>query len=515
MKEKEPVRAAVIDIGSHSVKMLIAEEAKEDIRILESLRSVLGLGKDTFFEDRISQESINRTVAILEKYKRILDEYAITNPHVIATTAVREARNRDVFIDALRRKTGFYIDVLTVGDVVYYIDAYLYHRLRDRYPLHEKNLVIAELGSGSLDVSFMAYGYTLMNMGLPLGTLRLKQLMERLDGTQHENLEAVREHIENELSHLRRNIPLPIHDIILIDEAYSQYLPEILKEKKFESKFFQLSATDTRLLFERIINLGIEDFSRNYKIPPETAETFVEYSLIADTLAFLVESNGLYILEASLAEAILATELLDYEISQKYNKTNQLIGIANALCRKYNVDLKHAQAVADISDILFDNFKENLGLKKSDSLYLLLAAYLHDIGMFIHNRAHHKHTEYIISNQPLFRLTEEEIAMIACIARYHRKGTPLDTHQLYQSLSREQQITVQKLSALLRLANALDCSHKQKVKKLEVKFSRGREAIITVTVQGNFLLEKLDFRDKKNMFEEISGNKIILRIQEG
>ena len=227
----------------------------------------------------------------------------------------------------------------------------------------------------------------------------------------------------------------------------------------------------------------------------------------------LSENKNIYILEVSLAEAVLADMILDFEISQKYNKTNQLISIANSICRKFNTDMKHAQQVADLSDMLFDNLKETLGLKKGDLLYLLLAAYLHDVGMFVYNRAHHKHSEYIISNLNLFRLSSEEIKIIACSGRYHRKGTPSEMHFLYNSLPKDKQVLVQKLSSILRIANSLDRSHKQKVKKLEIKFNRTQDITMTVFVPGNFLLEKIDFQEKKGMFEEISGNKINLKIQ--
>src|SRR3989338_6033361 len=133
MKPKEPQRAGVIDIGTNSIKLLVAEESEAKIKVLESLKNVVQLGKDTFFKDRISQESINRTVSILEKYVAILKEYEVTNVRVIATTAVREAQNKDVFVDTVFRRTGFNIEILTPGDVVYFIDAYLYHTLKDKY----------------------------------------------------------------------------------------------------------------------------------------------------------------------------------------------------------------------------------------------------------------------------------------------------------------------------------------------------------------------------------------------
>ena len=166
-----------------------------------------------------------------------------------------------------------------------------------------------------------------------------------------------------------------------------------------------------------------------------------------------------------------------------------------------------------MTDQLFAAFKGILGLQEQDRLYLLLAAYLHDIGSFVNNRSHHKHSEYIISSLNLFRLTEHEINIIACIARYHRRSVPLKSHLLYNSLASAEQILVQKLSALLRIANSLDRSHKQKVKKLEVKIKQNQDAVLNVSVAGNFILEQQDFLVKKTFFEEITGNKISLNLK--
>ena len=514
MKEKERSIAGVIDIGTNSIKLFIAEKEEIDIKIIESLKNIVPLGKDTLFEGRISQETINRAVAILEKYGEKLKEYSVTKVSVIATTAVREAVNRDVFIDTIYRRTGFTIEVFTAGDVIYYIDSYLYQKLKNKYPIHNKNLLIAELGAGSLDVSVTGQGFTLMNMGLPIGTMRVKQLLGKLDGSIRENYEAVAENVENEFAYLKREMPpINIDDVILIDETYSSYLPKMLSDNKQGESFLMLSETDTNELVNKAIDINIEDLVREHKIPLETAETFPCYAIILNTFVKLSTNKNIYILEVPLAEAVLADMLLDFEISQKYNKTNQLTSIATSICRKFNTDMNHAKNVADLSGVLFDNFKDTLGFKKGDSLYLLLASYLHDVGIFIYNRAHHKHSEYIISNLNLFRLSNEEIKIIACCGRYHRKGFPADTHFLYNSLPKDKQVLVQKLSSILRIANALDRSHKQKVKKLEVKFNRVQDITVTAFVKGNFLLEKMEFMEKKEMFEEISGNKINIKVQ--
>ncbi|MBF0385603.1 MAG: HD domain-containing protein [Candidatus Omnitrophica bacterium] len=512
MVGKEPVRSGVIDIGTHSTKLLIAEESGGNIKILEYLKNVTVLGKDTFLRERISQESINHIVTILDKYSNVLKEYAVNNPRIIATTAVREAKNKDVFIDTIKRKTGFEVEVLSVGDVVYYIDAYLYHKLKNKYPIHEKNLLIAELGAGSFDVSLMAQGFTLMNTGLPLGTMRLKQLVSSLDGTVQENYEALKESIEKELELIKRNMPpISIDDLILIDESYAQYLDNVLGVKKHDDFFFKITETDLKTLLDKTQGKSPDDIAGEYKIPLEVADRLVEYILLLNIFAGFSQNKSIHILETSLAEALLANQILDYEISQKYNRTNQLISVTNAICRKFNVDLAHGHQVSKLADILFDNLKELLGLKKTENLYLILAAYLHDIGMFIYNRLHHKHSEYVINSLNFFRLNDEETKVIACVARYHRRGTPSEMHLLYQSLPSDKRILVQKLSAILRVANALDRSHKQKIKELEIKIIRTKEITLLITTDNNILLEKHEFNEKKESLEELLGCKLTLK----
>jgi exopolyphosphatase/guanosine-5'-triphosphate,3'-diphosphate pyrophosphatase len=110
--------AGVIDIGSRSIKLLIGQVVKDDIEIIESLKNVVPIAHDAFLKNRISQETINQTASILEKYKQVLKDYKIDQPKVVATTAMREAENRDLLTDTLYRKTGLSVEILTGGDIV-------------------------------------------------------------------------------------------------------------------------------------------------------------------------------------------------------------------------------------------------------------------------------------------------------------------------------------------------------------------------------------------------------------
>ncbi|HOD12088.1 MAG TPA: HD domain-containing protein [Candidatus Omnitrophota bacterium] len=508
------MRAGVIDIGSDTIRLLIGEEVGQSIHILESLQNPLPIGRSTFLKGRISQDMINQTISTLEKYKEVLRQYEVQKIKAVATTAVREAGNRNIFLDTIKRKTDFDIDVLNVGDVVFYIDSFLSFSLEKAYPVHEKNLLIAELGGGSLDISVMRKGFTLMNSGLSIGTMRLQQLLNKLDGSREENAEALKECIENEFIYLSKSIPrIQLDDIVLINENYF-YVQNILPEKKITSDFFQLTKSDTQNILKAITGKSPETISEHYKIPLNISETLEAYATILQQFFTLINKNYIYVLQTSLSEAILASLLSGLEVSKKYDKTNQLVAVATNLCHRYNLDLSHAKHVAQISQFLFDKLKDHLGLKEEESLYLILAAYLHDIGIFVNNRAHHKHSEYIISSLNLFRLTDEEVRTIACIARYHRKATPTKTHYLYGLLPFENQILIQKLSSLLRMANALDSTHRQKAKSVDVDVESPSDLALIVHTRENFLVERMDFLEKKELFEEITGSKIRLVVKD-
>ncbi|MBI5150247.1 MAG: HD domain-containing protein [Candidatus Omnitrophica bacterium] len=508
------MRAAVIDIGSNSTKLVIGQKGDGDIKVLESLKNVTGIGKGTFYKGRISQDIINTIVNVLEKYKKLIAEYEVAETRVIATTAVREAENRDVFLDTIRRKTGFEIEVLNVGDVVYFIDAFLSYKLKEKYPINEKNLLIAELGAGNLDISVMEKGYTLFNFGVPIGTLRVEQFKSRIDASQKATYEALGEYVDNEIQNLKAVMPdIKIDDIVLIDESYSAALNSILPRKKREASFFSFQFYESRRLLSRVTQGKLEDLAEKYHMPADISATIDGYALIVNKLFKLIKKRSLYILATSLSEAVLANMIFGFDLAEKYNKVNQLVSVAKFLCRRYGSDLKHTKHVAFIAESFFQPVKDLLGLGDKEKLYLSLAAYLHNIGMFVNNRGHHKHAEYIINASNLFRLTPQEIKCIAAIARYHRRSYPQKTHFFYGSLPLAEQLLVQKLSSILRIANALDSAHKQKVKKLEISSTKQGELTLTIHAAGDFTLEKVMFEDRKQLFEEISGSRINLRVE--
>jgi exopolyphosphatase / guanosine-5'-triphosphate,3'-diphosphate pyrophosphatase len=502
---------AVIDIGSNSIKLAIGEPEKNGVRIVEFLKKIVPLGESAFCRNTISRDAINQTIHIIKRYKRVLKEYNVSAVKMVATTAIREANNKDIFVDLLRHKTGLETEVLAVGDVLFFIESYLDFKIKNLFPLHTENLVTAEMGTGSLDVSVREKGLSCFHRGLPIGTMRLKQLVSTLGGSAEENHLAVAEYIANEFKNLKKNIrPVPIDDIIIIDENYAPYLENIIASGRSESNFQRLSAGEVNRLLRRLKGKRAEDIAEQYNIPLGLADTFTAYAIILKNFCALLKKRHVHVLEIALSKAILADMIFQTTVRGPYDWHGQLIHEARFLCKKYDLDQVHSEHVAYLSQKLFEGLKDYLGLSDKEKTYVEVAAHLHDLGMSLNNRAHHKHSEYGIQHLNLIRLSEEEKKIIACVARYHRKNSPRKSHPLYSSLPNAAALTVKKLSALLRIANALDASHKQKVKDLTVRMDRDYAFTLVVRATESMVLEKADLNNKKKYFEELTGTHLRL-----
>jgi exopolyphosphatase/guanosine-5'-triphosphate,3'-diphosphate pyrophosphatase len=188
----------------------------------------------------------------------------------------------------------------------------------------------------------------------------------------------------------------------------------------------------------------------------------------------------------------------------------QLAHSAATLGRKYHFDEKHSTHVADLSLMLFRALRADHGLGPQAEILLRTAGLLHDIGAFVSNNSHHKHSMYLILNSELFGLTRRDNTMVALIARYHRRSVPRLTHPEYAALDRDSRLVVAKLAAILRVADAMDRSHLQHIRDITCSREE-RRFVLTVPDVEDVTLERLAVKEKGTLFESIFGLQVILR----
>jgi exopolyphosphatase/guanosine-5'-triphosphate,3'-diphosphate pyrophosphatase len=190
--------------------------------------------------------------------------------------------------------------------------------------------------------------------------------------------------------------------------------------------------------------------------------------------------------------------------------SKQVVASAAALGERYRYDAAHARHVALLATRLFDELKAEHGLTPRDRVLLEVAALLHDVGIYVNLKGHHKHGQYLLSVAEIFGLSRDDMAVIANVARYHRRATPQKSHLLYMALDSDARVVVSKLAALLRVANALDADHLQKVKDVRVVPEDGGWAL-EVDGSGDLTMERLASLSRADLLVEVFGRRVSFR----
>ena len=266
-------------------------------------------------------------------------------------------------------------------------------------------------------------------------------------------------------------------------------------------KFDQLVASCEQLPAERI--------ARRYDLSHAEAETLVPALLIYQAMARETSAKELIASHTSIRDGLLLDVARGVTGHEDEEFADGVIQSARTICEKYRCDQAHAAHVTSLAIRLFDALHDEHGLGVRDRLLLRVAGMLHEAGVYVSGRAHHKHSYYLISNAEIFGLNAEEVQVVALITRYHRRGTPKATHVEYISLPRERRMVVSKLAAILRVADAMDRGHAQQVRDLHVE--RGSDELV-IHVHGvvDLTLERRAMAKKADLFEDVYGMAVRL-----
>jgi exopolyphosphatase / guanosine-5'-triphosphate,3'-diphosphate pyrophosphatase len=502
---------AVIDIGTTSIRMIIANvDANGMARPLEFLQQAVSLGKDTFTRGSIEKGTIEECVRCLKNFRRVLLEYGITRDdrvRAVATTAVREAQNRDAFIDRVYIATGLRVEPLDDMDVtrLTYLSA---RSFLSRDPsLFRGQIVVCEMGGGSTEMLLLSKGNIVATHSFRLGAIRLREMLEKFHAPMARQRTLMESEIQRTIAQIRHSIPpAAIKNMIALggdvrfaaNRLIADYNPLIPAR-------IPLAALEK--FTGEIMSLSVNDCARKYKIPFPDAETLSPALLFYSILGRAFSLKSIIASDISMRHGILIEMTKAEPSGDDFGR--QIIRSAWEVAKKYAVEESHARHVASLSAALFGSLREEHQLGPWYGLLLTVAGILHDAGMFISARSHHKHSMYLIQNSELFGLSRRDILLVALIARYHRRATPKTVHDDYADLDREGRLAVAKLSAILRVADALDRSHSQRISAIECRKEKDR-FVIAVPNVDDLTLEQLALQNKSDMFEDVYGMSVAI-----
>ncbi len=506
---RKPV--AVIEIGTTALRMVIAElDESGSIRPLDFLQQAISLGKDTFTRGYIEKDTIEECVQALKSFRHILDEYQITRDEqirAVATTAVREAVNRLPFLDRLYIASGFFIEQLEEFDIA----RLTYHSFRqllfEDSSLAQREVMVTEVGGGSTEILLVQKGDVVFSQTFRLGSLRLREILESFGAPVIRQRALMESDILGTIESIKGAVKIT-HPLVLALGGDIRFAASRLVANWNPLKQSSISVTGLSRFTEEVLSLSVNELVRKYHLPYPEAETIGPSLLFYTKLARALDLKSITVSPISMREGLLVEMGGNRLVADTLR--DQIIRSALEIGRKYHSDEAHARHVAELSKLLFRALQSEHRLTPWHEVLLTTAALLHDIGLFVNIRNHHKHSLYLIQNSELFGLSKKDLTIVALIARYHRRASPKSTHEFYSTLDQESRLAVAKMASILRVADALDRGHNQRV--TDITFSRdGNRFVVHVSSIDDIALEQLALSGKGTMFEEVYGMSVVLQ----
>jgi exopolyphosphatase/guanosine-5'-triphosphate,3'-diphosphate pyrophosphatase len=510
---KAPRLVAVIDIGSTAIRVVIAEiRGSSDWVTLDRASRPLSLGRDVFIGGVLSAESMREAVVILKSFRELLEGWKIEPDavRVIATAAIREAKNRDTFLDRVQIRTGFRIDVVEGIEENHLTYIAVQHAINDLRPQFARSsAMILEVGGGTTEIMMLQRGRMVAAHSLRIGTVRVEQQLQtphgigtndRVEEYLRENIRVNREVLNTELRLDRIRYFVAVGgDARIAAERVGTKEGEhfsVIERERFEAFLRELQ--------RRSVDECVRELNLTYTEAEGLLPALLTYRLFMEATA----AEQLIVPDVSIREGVLISFAVGPRAAMRREFAEQVVNSALGLGRKFHFDESHGTHVAKLAVSLFDQFGNEHGMDEHARLLLEVAGIIHDIGNFIRASGHHKHGQYIVENSEIFGLSRSDIRVLANVVRYHRGGNPNSAHTAYVSLRREQRMLVLKLAGLLRVADALDRGHVQRIRGFTLE-RRDEDMVLQCDYSGDISIEQYGLRQKGRMFEEVFGYGVI------
>jgi exopolyphosphatase/guanosine-5'-triphosphate,3'-diphosphate pyrophosphatase len=499
---------AIIDLGAHGVRMDIVQVAKTGaIENLENLSYPIFLGSDVFRQGKISFQNMQDCANIFSDFARVMKEYGVTQYKAIATSAVRESSNRDLFINKIKMESGIQLTVLESAEEIKLYFLTVKKAISKKFGLKDHNAIMCSIGTGSTNLAIIEKGNLRSIHTLKFGTMRL---IEEISPSFNMKLlkNAIDPAIQSLVDDISTVTPIKKFDLFIVVGATVRALVNIGRENIGKEDIFSVSSKKALKILDNVGDMSPEEMVKTYNISDTIAFGIEPCRNFLTHLLNSVEYDKLVVPSINTKQIVLKDFIRSIS-GRPDNFDKQIISAVKFIGEKYQYNEKHETAVSNLAVFLFDKLKPLHKLGHKERLYLEIAALLCNIGKFVNFRQHHKHSYYIIKNSPIAGLSAEEQNIIAVITRYHRKASPKEYHPEYISLSPEQKILVCKLASILKIADSLERPHTEKINISKVCYDDEKLEIV-VSNRSDLSNELWMVKSKCGLFTETYGMEIIL-----
>ncbi len=500
MNKKNAARlAAVIEIGSSNVKMRVSQLSKGRVQTLDYLEYPVSLDHDVFETGSIRFESLRELSAALSKFSAALLSYNIEKPRVVSCTALLEAKNRALVVDQLKVRNGMEVAVLDSS----LEKAYLFSEIEKRLgpALDNGSSLIVFIGAGSIGAAVFDGKKAVYFQNIPIGTLKLRDILGRMRRRDEEFHCILEEYMDALLNRIDLS-GFRIQNLVLTGSQIDT-IARLCGATK-QGQAYHIQSPKLQEIYDSVRSQTTESIALRYGITENQASLlYTALFIYRGMLRFCPGAGEILSPPVHISQAVAR-----YMLTPKaegdwadYLRENAL-ACAETAAASFHCDLSHSRLVGAYACKLFDKMKKLHGLDPSKRLILELAAALHSCGSYVSVRQHNRCTFDIIRGMDLFGLSAGEVLEVAMVAG--SIAADLSDTLEFAALHQQEKIVVSKLSAIFRLANAMDKSHRAKLRNLKMTIDQDR-VLIRAESSANTLLERWAFEEAARYFKGIFG----------
>ena len=498
---------AAIYIGSYEVSLRIFEiSAKRGIRSVDYIRRRIELGRDVYARGIIGYELLDELCNVLKEFCGIMEGYRADASEAYAGNVIRDAGNELFILDQIRLRTG--INVMVLSNSEHRFMGYkALAAMPDFAKRIQKGAAVVDVGGGSMQITLFEKGNAVTTQHIELGIMRIKEKVSQIAGMVVNYEQQIQELIDKELEIFKRlYLPeLEIRYVVLMGD----YIGEITKGllKRSESNVIENEKVVKTL--NKLSRKSAEEMARELNLANEHDALILPSVVLYKRLTEELNAQYVWIPGVSISDGIVYNYAEKKRMITGYNFDADVLSAAKHLAERYQGYSAHTEAVHGLATTIFDSMKKVHGMSRRERLLLETAVVLHDCGRYVSLVNQSECAYQIIMASEIIGMTHLEREIVANTVRYNSQPLP-NYETMADKLDQKSYIIVAKLAAILKIANAMDRSHKQKFKNVKAVL-KDKELILTVESAESIVLEKGLFSAYADSFEKIFSVKPAIR----
>ena len=487
-------RVAIIDLGSNTSKLILMEyEPGKSYRQVDELRQVVRLAEGMAHASVLRADAMERGLKALATFKAYCDAAGVTDIRATATSAVRSAENGETFLSLIKERTGLTPEIIS-GEA-----EATYEAVAVANSLNLEDAYVFDIGGGSAELSLLKNRKLKSGSSVQLGALLMTETFFEHDPPKSKEVKALKKYTRELLTDLEAEegfaaeLPLvgvggTVRNLAKIHKKQRDYPLDLLNS-------YRLPGDDLEDIVEDLLTSSVADKQTLSGLKSDRADIIAAGGLVAAELLSYAGADAYIVGSQGLREGVFYGALLGDKPLLKDLRSFSV----NNVEEHYYPYQQHNDQVEILALALFDGLAKLHGYDDWERELLSYAARLHDIGMAVSYNDHHKHGFYLLTSSELPGFTHREIALLALLVRYHRKGDP-DDQGLGDVLGDGDKKRLSKLAGMLRIAEYLERSKAQLVTNLSCHTGE-RYVQINVEAKADVSVELREANLRKGLLE--------------